>query len=210
MNNLSPHHAPPYVNMLLNQLYTNGIQDEQLLAALAETPRENFVPPALRGVAYVDEDIEIAPGRFLLAPLTFARLVNFADITKDSNVLIIAGGNGYAASVVSKLARWVVNVESEEALLAAAKKLSLGNVHHEKTLQKAEGFDVVLINGAVSEIPESLLASLKDSGRLVAIKQETSKSGKGVVVNKQGVERVVFDAVAPLLPGFGAKKSFRF
>src|SRR5690348_12087479 len=90
-------------HMIFGQLYTNDILDKRILDAMAAVPREEFLPEKLRGAAYVDDDLEVSPGRFLMAPLTFAKLLDLAEITPACRVLIVGCLNGYYAAVISKL-----------------------------------------------------------------------------------------------------------
>ncbi|RME61896.1 MAG: protein-L-isoaspartate O-methyltransferase, partial [Alphaproteobacteria bacterium] len=73
--------------MVAGQIKPNRVSDQRILGVLADTPREMFVPKALRGVAYVDEDIEIAPGRYLMEPMVFARLIDAAGLKANDLVL---------------------------------------------------------------------------------------------------------------------------
>ncbi|MDE3059773.1 MAG: hypothetical protein KGJ06_02035, partial [Pseudomonadota bacterium] len=84
-------------NMILGQLRTGDVRDERVLAAMQTVPRERFLPENLQGAAYVDEDLETHPGRYLMAPLTFARLLALAEISESSRVLVVGALNGYPA-----------------------------------------------------------------------------------------------------------------
>ena len=82
-------------SMVIGQLRPNGVQDEGVLEAMATIPREMFVPKALRGVAYVDEDLPIADGRCLVAPMVFARLLQAVGIASTDVILDIEIGRAH-------------------------------------------------------------------------------------------------------------------
>ena len=107
-------------NMVDSQLRPNRVTDPDILAAMAELPRERFVPKAKQGIAYIDEDIEVAPGRFLMEPVVLARLLQALVLTPDATVLNIGCATGYDAALLGRLAGSVVAVESDSALAAQA------------------------------------------------------------------------------------------
>jgi protein-L-isoaspartate(D-aspartate) O-methyltransferase len=216
-------------NMILGQLMTNDVLDERILQAMMDTPREQFVSANLRGAAYVDEDMEIAPGRYLMAPLTFAMLLGMTNIVPSSRVLVIGCLTGYAAAVAARLAKSVVAVDIDDAAIAETirhmEQSGLNNVHPYKTESLAEGYgmsapyDVIIICGSVESIPEALGAQLAEGGRLVTVRnvavRPDSKAGlgKGLLVEKIDGElqyREQFDASSALLPGFEHTASFVF
>ncbi len=100
-------------HMIDGQLLPNRVDDSRVVAAMREVPRERFVPRELRGVAYVDEDIAIAPGRHLMEPRVFARLLQAAEIRETDVVLDVGCGRGYSTAVMARLAGAVVALESD-------------------------------------------------------------------------------------------------
>ncbi len=210
--------------MVDNQLRTNDVTDHRILDAMEAVPREKFVPTAKRAVAYIDEDLPIGAsgsGRLLMKPHIFGKLLQIAQIGADDVVLIVGAGTGYSSAVVSNLAASVVALEENEELAGAAGELlvELGienAVVVDGPLAKGyatEGpYDVILVDGAVEVLPETLLAQLKDEGRLVAIEglggagvAKAYKKSGGVVSGRFG-----FNASAKLLPGFGKEAEFSF
>src|SRR5271154_6379725 len=99
---------PDYVtqryNMAASQVFANGVTDERLLEAFREVPRERFVTPGKRETAYQDAPIEMVHGRWLLAPATFARLLQLAGITPLNRVLDVGCLTGYSTAVLARLA----------------------------------------------------------------------------------------------------------
>ncbi len=210
-------------NMVLGQLITNAVLDETILQMLVDIKREDFVPPSMYNCAYIDNDIEIGDGRTMLAPLTFARLLQLAEIEPSCRALIIGGGNGYAAAVFSELVGHVVAVDSNSELIARAMehstRLGLKDVDIQQVKNMAEGYalsapyDIIFINGAIEQLPHSLISQLSIGGRLVAIRNTNRTTGKGIVVKNidgQTSVREYFDASTKILEGFEKKEQFIF
>lgn len=208
-------------HMIEGQIKPNQVTDPRLLDALRGTPREIFVPAALRGVAYVDEDIEVAPGRYLMEPMIFARLLQAAAVGPRDHVLDVASGSGYSAAVLASLAGTVVALEEDADLAARATALlaesSRANVQVVKGPLTAgcaahAPYTVIVVNGLVEEVPQALLDQLADGGRLVAVLLVRGV-GKAVLFQKdRGVigHREMFDAAVAPLPGFRKPKGFVF
>lgn len=216
-------------HMALGQLLTNQILDPRILSAMVEIPREPFLPEALKGAAYVDDDLEVAPGRFLIAPLTLARLLELAEITSSSRVLVVGALTGYTAAIAAKLAGHVVAIETGENMVNAAsghmKRLHIRNVEAKQVNSLAEGYshgapyDAIILCGAVGFIPEELGVQLTQGGRLAAVKNLERRPdapdglGRMLLVQRIGSSlqyREHFDASAALLPGFEPPQSFTF
>ena len=172
------------IKMVDGQIRTTDVTDHALLSALLTVPREEFVPARRRELAYIDEDLEIAaatperPARFLMEPSPFARLVQLAAIRPGDFVLDVGCATGYSSAVLSKLANFVVALESD-AELAQTASANLARLGYENvavvTGPLAQGhaaeapYDLIVIGGAVDEVPGALVDQLKDGGRLVAV-----------------------------------------
>jgi protein-L-isoaspartate(D-aspartate) O-methyltransferase len=213
-------------NMVESQIRPNKVSDPAIIEAMLAVPRERFVPEALRGIAYVDEDIPLGGGRHLMEPMVLGRLLQVAAIERGDTVLEIGCGSGYASAVMARLARSVVAVEEDAALVRRAKtviaELAIANVAVVEGVL-AEGrpagapYDVILFGGAVASIPPAIADQLAEGGRLVAVVQDGpgngTRMGKAVLMTRlDGVfaQRVMFDAGTPLLPGFAAQTGFVF
>jgi protein-L-isoaspartate(D-aspartate) O-methyltransferase len=214
--------AAARTNMVDGQLRTNKVTDLQVLYAFETVPREDFVPEARRQIAYVDEDLEIASGRYLIEPMVLARLVQTAAIRPDDVVLEIGSGSGYGSAILSHLAATVVALENNRDLagLAAAAHGGLGidNVLAvDGALQdgypKQAPYSVIVINGAVAEVPSAITDQLADGGHLVCVIQGEAGPGRATLLQRNGSvvsSRVLFDAGTPLLPGFERVAGFVF
>jgi len=205
--------------MVDNQLRTGGITDRRLLAAMAEVPREKFVPAVRQALAYIDEALPIGGTRRLGAPLPFARLVQLASIEHTDRVLDVGCGTGYSAAVLAQLGEHIVAVEDESALAAharaALRDLGIDNVTLVEgaltTGGKASGpYDVIVLEGVVAEVPDTLFAQLKPAGRLVALIAAPGKVAVAHLFARSGkniAASAAFDARLPSLlaardPGF--------
>lgn len=163
--------------MALSQLYTNSIHNADLLAALAEIPREWFVPKHLAEVAYVDEALYLGEHRYLPAPLDGARLLQFAGLHAASRLLVVACGSGYLSAVAARLAAEVVAVESSPRFIQKldeyAATLGITNLTTavvDQVLQgypEASPYDAIIVPAAVHALPQALITQLADGGRLV-------------------------------------------
>ncbi len=207
-------------NMVLSQLRPSQVTDEAVIAAMSEVPRERFVAPELAALAYIDEEVAIAPGRALLEPMVFARMLQAAEIAPGDKVLDIGAATGYGAAVLAQLAGEVVALESEPELAVAARGLLAALA---PAVQVAQGalergdsqhapFDVIVFEGAIAEQPAALFGQLADGGRAVAVVGEAGRTKAVLYRRHKGeiAERVLFDAAAPRLPGFAKAPRFVF
>lgn len=206
-------------NMLESQVRTNDVTDRRLLAAMLEVPRELFVPEALKAIAYSGEALALAGGRMLPAPMLTAKLIQLADVEPDDKVLEVGCATGYGTALLARLGATVTGLDSDAALTAAAKaNVAAAGFSNDdiETGPLAEGwakgapYDVIVIAGAVPEVPEALRAQLRDGGRLVAV-IVNGPVGRATLFERDGANfgrRVGFDAFAPALPGFAKKPEF--
>lgn len=208
--------------MVETQIRTNRVTHPEVLAAMRKVPREVFVPKSKRAFAYVDEDIEIDRGRFLMEPMVLARLLDSADPRADDLALVVAAAPGYAAAVLASMAATVFALEAEEDLArqmeAQFRDLQLDNVltvtgPHAQGRREEQPFDLILINGAVRDVPAALLDQLAEGGRLVTVIQEAGALGRAVLYLKRGgvtSHRILFDANLKPAPGFEQEEGFVF
>jgi protein-L-isoaspartate(D-aspartate) O-methyltransferase len=208
--------------MVEGQIRPNKVTDHRLVDALSETPREAFVPESARGVAYVDDDLPIGQGRYLLEPMVFARMLQHIAVQDSDRVLDVGAAGGYSTAILAKLAASVVGLDSDAALTAAAAAaLSAQGVTNATVVTgplavgHAEGgpYDVIVIEGTIPEVPAALADQLSEDGRLVAIVQDARGVGEVRLFQRVGgvlSSRVLFEAQPHALPGFEKKAAFVF
>jgi len=206
-------------NMIGAQVRVNDVTDARILAALDAVPREKFVPTAARALAYADVPVAVAPGRYLLDPRSFAKMLNLAQVGAGDRVLDVGSATGYSAAVLARLADSVVALEQDAELVRAASQLLADVQGKIEVVQgglvegaKGQGpYDVIFVNGAIEQVPETLLGQLAEGGRLVAvIKDGQSQAWLYVKENGQVGRRPDFDADVPVLAGFKKAMGFIF
>lgn len=210
-------------NMIESQIRTNQVTNGAVLSVFAEIPREMFVPERLKSVAYIDEQVPLDNGRYLVEPMISARLVQALDVKPTDKVLVVGAATGYMAAVLSRLAADVVALEVDRTLAAQAahnlKACGATNVAvAEGELQRGHAskapYDIIYCDGAVTALSPVLCDQLAEGGRLAAvITRAGGVAGYGVLAMKvQGVvsDRPLFDAMTPLLPGFAPEPEFVF
>ena len=208
--------------MVESQLRPNKVTDKRLLDAFLTIHRELFVPEHLQAVAYVDEDLPLGKGRYLMEPRVAARLLQAAAVERTDTALIVGAGTGYEAAVVAVLARSVVALEEDPELArrarAALVEHSIASVSVvEAPLPQGHRarapYDVIFFCGAVAEVSAEIGSQLADGGRLMAVVKSGSGMGHATLTTRLGgglARRVLFDAATPLLPGFLPKPAFAF
>jgi len=214
--------AAARAHMIESQLRPNKVIDRRVLDAFAAIRREIFVPEHLRVVAYIDEDLPLGGGRYLMEPMVVARLLQATAIERTDTVLIIAAGSGCEAALAALLARSVVALEEDPELARRARAALVD--HAIASVSVVEGplpqgyrprapYDVIMFCGAVAEIPSEITSQLAEGGRLLAVIQTASEIGRATLFTRTGgvvAGRVLFDAATARLPGFSPKPAFVF
>lgn len=203
------------------QVRPSDVTRYAIIEAMLETPREQFVPGPLRAVAYAESEIALAPGRVILPPRVFAKMIEAAQIRPEDLVLDLAPGLGYSSAVLARLATAVIAIEPDEAMARQASE-TLARLEYDNVVvtndDPATGdpdhapFDVIFANGGVEDIPPTLIDQLKTGGRLVAIHMNGAVGQCRITVKSlnTATARPVFDASAPVLAGFERAKTFVF
>ena len=209
------------IKMVDNQIRTTDVTDLGILQAFLSVPREEFVAGARQSLAYIDGDLPIGGGRFVMEASPFAKLLQLVQIDGDDRVLDIGCGTGYSAAVISHLAGSVVAVESDAALAATA-KATLARLGHD-SCRVVEGplgagapdgapYDVILFEGSVDVIPEAVFAQLAEGGRLVVVEGLGNAAAAMLYLKEEGVVsgRFAFNCSIRPLPGFERTAKFTF
>ena len=212
--------------MVDGQVRTSDVTDLRLISAMLAVPRERFVPPAQKSFAYFDLDLPLAaegekkPFRHLIKAMVLAKLIQAADVREGDHVLDVGCGTGYSTALLARLAGTVVALEEEAALAQQAQEnLRAYEVANAQVVKGplADGFprlapyDAILLNGAFEAAPAALLRQLGDGGRLCGVMR--GAAGKAMLYRSTGgvvSGRPIFDAAAPLLPGFAQPAVFVF
>jgi protein-L-isoaspartate(D-aspartate) O-methyltransferase len=210
------------LNMIEHQLRPNKVTDERVLAAFNGIRRELFVPEKLRGIAYIDEDLPLGGGRYMMEPLVAARLIQAAALGRAEMALVVGAGSGYEAAVMAMLGRAVVALEQDPQLARRARAALVE--HGLAAVSVVEGplregwrprapYDVILFGGAIAEVPADIKEQLAEGGRLVAVIKPEDAPGRAMLMMRtNGLfgRRLLFDAATPLLPGFAPEPAFVF
>ncbi len=212
------------IKMVDNQLRPFDVFQYDVLAAFLEVPRELFVPQNKRVLAYSDAEIEIADGdvfRRMIRPMHLARMVQSAELTRDSVVLDVGCLTGYSSAILSRLCGSVVALETSDAMVRrASDALDDADIDTVAVLEgpladgyPSEGpFDAILLGGAVEEVPEKLVGQLREDGVIIA-PLGTGGAGRAVSIKRDGDGHTVvplFNCAAPPLPGFEREEAFSF
>ena len=209
--------------MLESQIRPNKVIDELVLSAFSETPRELFVQKSMRDIAYIDEDLPLSNGRYLMEPMVLARLVQSLELKLSDNVMIIGVGTGYSAAIISKMVTSVIGIESRAPLIQKAEsnlaQLDITNtVLFKERLQdgyiKEAPYNAILIDGGVSCVPNSILNQLAVDGKLVSIyRSDRTAAGEASSWMRSGDKfsrTCLFNAQVPTLEEFKEKPEFQF
>jgi protein-L-isoaspartate(D-aspartate) O-methyltransferase len=202
--------------MVDGQVRTNDVTDQRIIGAMLDLPRERFVEP---GIAYLDLDVAVAPGRRMLKPMVLAKLVQAAGVDGTDRVLDVGCATGYSTALLGRLAGEVTGLEESDALAGVAAQ-NLRDAANVKIVTgafrdgwaAAAPYNVILVNGAVEVVPKTLCGQLADGGRLVCI-HGSGPAGKATLYLRTGAEigsRPLFDAVAAALSDFVKPPAFVF
>lgn len=183
--------AAARLNMVESQVRTQDVTDVRIHDAMRAIPRERFIPEGKAYLAYAEVEVEYAPGRWLLRPRDVSKLLQAARPMPGDRCLAIAAP--YAAAVIEAMG---VSVEAlDEADLTAVAK---------------DGYDLIVVEGAVGRAPDAWLAGLAMGGRLAVVERDGAV-GQAVLYLRaeDGIgRRVLFDAFPPVLAGFERQHGF--
>lgn len=206
--------------MVSSQLRTSAVTDAGVLAAMGRVPRERFVGPAQRAVAYVDRALPLsaAPGRALNPPLATARLLDALHPRHGERALVVGAATGYAVAILAAIGLAVTALE-EDGVLAEVARVALDHavlaVDVGPLVDGHAGggpYDIILIDGAVEAVPRALIDQLVDGGRLATglIERGVTRLASG---RKSGTAfgiTAFADGEVVALPGFAPAPVFSF
>ncbi|HEY8605461.1 protein-L-isoaspartate O-methyltransferase [Tsuneonella suprasediminis] len=138
--------------MIDSQLRTSGVNEPWVIARMAAVPREDFVPESARAAAYIDRAVSLGEGKMLAAPEVQGRMLAEAAPALDDKALVVDGGSGYLPALLEPLVGSITVITPDDAVAASRKR---------------GDFTLLLIDGAVEELPDNLTNRLADEGRLV-------------------------------------------
>lgn len=179
--------------MIDSQLRVSGVNEPAILAAFAATAREDFVPAALRANAYIDRALPLDDGHLLPAPLVHGRMLGEAAPVAGETVLVISS-NGYLAALAAALGCNVTRVAPADAA------------------KKGAGASLILIDGAIEELPAALAARLAEGGRIVTglVQNGVSRLAVGTKVGGEVSLLPLAEMGIPALAEFAAPRRWSF
>lgn len=187
-------HAAARRAMIDNQLRPEGVTDGAVLAAMGAVAREDYVPEQARGIAYVDRPISLGEGRAMMPPAALGKLLSELAPRPGERALVVGGASAYSAALLDAIGLAVTAVDGLDAT------------------GDSGGFDLILIDGAVDQIPQSLVDQLADDGRLGAALRTGGVSRLVVGRSAAGLLglRTIADADVPALPHEPRPSAFKF
>lgn len=200
--------------MVTGQLRTTAVNDPRVIAAMSDVPREQFVPRERQPLAYLDVSVPIGGGRALPSPMVTGRLLTQARVRPTDRVLVVGAATGYSAAVAAQLAASVIALDTADAPAGPALPATVSRVHGALAEGWAEGapYDVILVDGAVEQVPPALIAQLADGGRLATglVIDRVTKLAIGVRSGDSFGLPAFAEAEMPVLPGFAKPAGFHF
>lgn len=204
------------------QLRPNGVVDTHIVEAFRKVPREAFLPASLHPMAYLDEDVAIGQGRFLIEPVAHAKLIQAMALQPNFRVLDIGCLYGYSSAILAHLVKQVIAVDTVDFIQMAKKNIekqeiqavSLYEADLFNGLSHHAPFDAIVINGAIQITPDHLIEQLKPEGVLACFTHDPHKRiCVGACYKRHGNHLVLdtkFDAFVPVLAGFEQNNHFVF
>jgi len=192
-----------------------------ILEALYDIDRRDYIPVKLRKFSYIEKNILIGKNRYLPKAAITAKLLSALEIENTETILIISSTMGYSAALASKIAETVICIEQDTELLNLSEKIAIENSMNNIVFIKNEldkgypdqgPYSCILIEGAVEEEPKKILDQLTEGGRLVTIlnNNENGSAIKYSRINGQIISQFLFSMDAPLLDSFKKSKKFNF
>jgi protein-L-isoaspartate(D-aspartate) O-methyltransferase len=214
-----PDFAAARRHMIESQLRPSDVRDPVVIAAMAVTRREDFVPAGHQHLAYIDRSVPLAGGRVVNPALSTGLLLTRAELSGKDRVLLIGAGTGYVAALLAGIVAKVTAVEDNRALVehATTALSGMANVSIvESPLTQGHAadapYDLIIIDGAVQQVPEDIVAQLAEGGRLLTGVDENGVSRLATGRRQAGAFALIPFAdtdIAPLA-AFARPKSYSF
>jgi protein-L-isoaspartate(D-aspartate) O-methyltransferase len=183
--------------MIDSQLRTSGVNAEYVLARMGAVSREDFVPENARGIAYIDRAIALGNGRFLAAPVVQGLMLQEARPARADKTLLVDGGSGYLAELLRPLVRSLEVLSPADAVAASRKR---------------GDFTLLMIDGAIEQLPEGLVQRLAEGARVVTglVRNGLTRLATGRKAAGEVGLLPLAEIGIPVLPEFAAKKEWSF
>ena len=205
--------------MVASQLRPNEVDDPRVVAAMASVAREDYLPRAAAPLAYRDTAIPLGGGRQANLPMATGRLLARAMLRAGDRVLLIGAAGGYAAAVLARIVAEVTAVESDPALLDHARR-ALGGAKRVRLVEASLAggdpagapYDLLVIDGAVEQVPDALVAQVEVGGRVVCGLDDrgVTRLAAGRRTGGGFALEAFADGDCVVLPGFAQPRGFRF
>jgi protein-L-isoaspartate(D-aspartate) O-methyltransferase len=185
--------------MIDSQLRTSGVNEEYVLARMLAVPREEFLPEGKAALAYIDRSVRVEGGA-LASPLFYGKLLAEAAPMQDDRVLVVEGGTGYLAALIKPLAGAVDTISADKAATGA------------KGAKSKEQYSLIVVDGAIEHLPDSLAAQLADGGRIVTglLLRQVTRLSAGRKIAGNTTLQPIEDLGIPVLGQFTQPKGWSF
>jgi protein-L-isoaspartate(D-aspartate) O-methyltransferase len=184
--------------MIDSQLRTSGVNEEFVLSRMLAVPREDFLPAEKATLAYIDRSVSLGGDAHLAAPLFYGKLLIEAAPVPQDRVLVVEGGTGYLAELLRPLVTQLATMSAAEA---AAGSLAQGGP-----------FSLIVIDGAIEQLPDTLAEQLAESGRIVSglLLRQVTRLAAGRKIDGRVALRAIEELGIPVLRAFDAPKGWTF
>ena len=200
--------------MVDSQLRPEAVTDRGVLAAMASVERERFVPESAKALAYFDRPLPLTKDRAMMPPAALGRLLSELAPRAGERALVVGSGTGYSAALLQAIGLEAVALESDEALAASAREAGIETVSGALAdgWKGSAPYDIILLDGAVEEIPATLIKQLSAGGRLAGaiVDRGVTRLVVGRAAGGSLGLRTLADADVGILPGFERPRAFTF
>jgi len=211
-------------NMIESQIRTWEVLDDRVLQALDRVPRHEFVPQDSIEWAYIDYQVPLGIGEYMLSPTVEARLIQELRLQPGDKVLEVGTGSGYVTALLAELAGEVWSVEVTPGFKVEAEqrlqRMGYDNVRVEvgdgsKGWERQAPYDTILVTGAMPELPDAFKEQLTQGGRMVCILDASAPVQEATRITRLGEDAFREDSLfevegVPHLRGVEKKKEFVF